>query len=166
MRRPRPPLVPFLFGALAGVVTSLAVGRLKGGGPPPLARVDTPLDRVNDDFHASYDDARAQAELDAPVFIILADTLVLFRRKERQAFSFTPRLFHVIKSAAHGPAALYAALHRLGDAPIDPETGARLATARRADKIAMMEHGVSRSLVLSVSLSHFLSVSGLGWVGG
>lgn len=131
MRRPRPTLVPFLLGALAGAVTSLAAVRLKGGGPPPLARVDTPLDRVNDGFHAFYDDAREQAELDAPVFIILADTLVLFRGQERQAFSFTPRLFHVIKSAAHGPVALYAALHRLGDAPIDPETGARLAAARR-----------------------------------
>ena len=144
MRRPRSTLVPFLLGALAGVVTSLAVGRLKGEGPPPLARVDTPLDRVNDGFHASYDEAREQAELDAPVFVILADTLVLFRRRGRQAFSFTPRIFHVIKSAAHGPAALYAALHRIGDAPLDPETGERLATARRGLKgaLASFDHEV------------------------
>ncbi len=123
----------FLLGALTGALAAVGVRRALGAGrgAPPPARVGPALDDVNDAFHASYEGARARAERDAPVFIVLADELVLVRRGERQSFSFSPRLFHVIKSAAHGPVAIYASLHRLGDAALDPP-GRRRAVALRA----------------------------------
>jgi hypothetical protein len=77
-----------------------------------LARVGTPLDDVNDGFHESYDQARAEAKLDAPVFVICADVLTVFRGKKRQDHPFSPRIFHVIKSVAHAPVALFAAFQR------------------------------------------------------
>jgi hypothetical protein len=78
------------------------------------SRVGSPLDGVNDGFHAAYDAAREAAKLDAPVFVVHADQLFVFRRGTRRVISLTPRMFHVIKSGAHAPVALYAALHRPG----------------------------------------------------
>jgi hypothetical protein len=84
---------------------------------PP--RVGGPLDGVNDGFHAAYDGAREEAKLDAPVFVVHADALFVFRRGERRELAITPRIFHVIKSAAHAPVAIFAALHRKGNHLID-----------------------------------------------
>lgn len=123
-------LDPFLLGTLAGALAALGLRRALRPDPPPLARVGTALDDVNDAFHAFYDRAKQSAALDAPVFLVLADELVLVRRGERRAYSFAPRLFHVIKSAAHAPVALYAALHRLGDGALDASTRERLAALR------------------------------------
>jgi hypothetical protein len=84
--------------------------------PSPRPGVDPPLDDINDRFHASYDRARNAASRDGPVFIVLADELIIFRNDEREALSFSPRSFHVIKSAAHAPVALYAMF--AGPAPV------------------------------------------------
>lgn len=122
---------PFFLGVLTGALAALGVRRAFGERDgPPRARVGPALDGMNDDFHASYEGARERTELDAPVFVVLADELVLVRRGRRQAFSFSPRLFHVIKSAAHGPVALYASLYHLGDAPLGPPARARVAALR------------------------------------
>jgi len=94
---------------------------------PP--RVGGPLDGVNDGFHAAYDGAREEAKLDAPVFVVHADALFVLRRGQRQELALTPRIFHVIKSAAHAPVAIFAALHRKGNHLID---------ALRADVVASL----------------------------
>jgi hypothetical protein len=80
------------------------------GDQPP--RVGSALDGVNDGFHAAYDAARDEAKLDAPVFVVHADALFLFRDGQRREIALTPRIFHVIKSAAHAPVAIFSALHR------------------------------------------------------
>ncbi len=79
---------------------------------PPIARVDGPLDAVNDAFHESYDRTRADAEEDGPILVVLADELVLVRGKTEARFPVTPRAFHVIKSIAHAPIALWVLLQR------------------------------------------------------
>ena len=120
MNREKETLTPLLLGACAGAFGVLAAQHLFRPAPPALPSVGAPLDGLNRDFHAAYDGAREDAALDAPVLMVLADTLLLFRRKERQALSFTPPAFHVLKSVAHGPVALFAALHRLGEAGLRP----------------------------------------------
>lgn len=80
-----------------------------------LPRVGGALDGVNDGFHAAYDTARDEAKLDAPVFVVHADALFVFRGRQRRELPLTPRIFHVIKSAAHAPVAIFAALHRYGN---------------------------------------------------
>ena len=82
-------------------------------------RVGGPLDGVNEGFHAAYDGARVEAALDAPVFVVHGDSLFVLRRGQRRELSLTPRLFHVIKSAAHAPVAIFAAFHRRGDQLIE-----------------------------------------------
>lgn len=82
------------------------------GEQPP--RVGGALDGVNDGFHGAYDAARDEAKLDAPVFVVHADVLFVFRDGQRREIALTPRIFHVIKSAAHAPVAIFAALHRNG----------------------------------------------------
>jgi hypothetical protein len=92
--------------------TKVAHGDGNGDQPP---RVDSPLDGVNDGFHAAYDTARDEAKLDAPVFVVHADALFVFRDGQRRELALTPRIFHVIKSAAHAPVAIFSALHRNGN---------------------------------------------------
>jgi hypothetical protein len=160
---------------LTGALTALGLRRAFGdGGGPPRARVSPAFDGVNDAFHASYEDARGQNELEAPVFVVLADELVLVRRGQRQAFSFSPRLFHVIKSAAHGPVALYASLYRLGDAPLGPRERAGVTALRGtlAGGLSSLERepGPREALdnlreVLQVSLAFADSVLASGRVG-
>jgi len=75
-------------------------------------RVASPLDDLNDGFHESYDQARAEAKRRAPVLVICADVLTVFRDGKRTDRELSPRIFHVIKSVAHAPVALFAALRR------------------------------------------------------
>ena len=75
-------------------------------------RVGNALDDVNDGFHESFDHARDEARSLAPVFVVCADVLTVFRGTERQDHPFSPRFFHVIKSVAHAPIALFAAFQR------------------------------------------------------
>jgi hypothetical protein len=86
-----------------------------GGDAARPARVGSALDDVNDRFHDAYDASRDAAKLDAPVFVVHADALFVFRDGERREIALTPRIFHVIKSAAHAPVAIFAALHRNGN---------------------------------------------------
>jgi hypothetical protein len=80
------------------------------------------FERVNDDFHRAYDAARGDAEVDAPVLVLLEDVLIVFRGSDRRDHPITPPVFHVIKSVAHAPIALYAALYRAGEHPFDRAT--------------------------------------------
>lgn len=84
---------------------------------PPVSRA---LDAVNDAFHESYDRKRALEERKGAVLVVLADELVVILRDgTRRTFPLTPRLFHVIKSVAHVPVALFAAMHRApSEAPL------------------------------------------------
>ncbi len=70
------------------------------------------LDDVNERFHIHYDAARDEAKLEAPVFVVCADVLTVFRGTERTNHPFSPPIYHVIKSVAHAPVALFAAFQR------------------------------------------------------
>jgi hypothetical protein len=100
-----------------------------------LISAGAPLDSVNDAFHEAYDQARADAEHEAPVFVVIEDTLVVFHRGKRRDPSITPRLFHVIKSVAHAPVALFAALQARDAGALDASTRARI--------VALREHVVA-----------------------
>jgi hypothetical protein len=77
-----------------------------------------PADVVNAAFHASYDGARRQAELEAPVLVVTVDALVLCRRQDRQVFTLSHGEFHAIKAAAHAPVAAFVALCDAGEGPL------------------------------------------------
>jgi len=80
-------------------------------GPPSAPpRVPNALEEVNSRFRENYDGARAEAKSDAPVFVVCGDVLTLFRGDARRDRTFTPRIFHLMKSVAHAPIALFVAL--------------------------------------------------------
>lgn len=81
-------------------------------GPPPIGG---PLDDVNGAFHERYDDARTQAEVDAPVFVLCGDDLTVFHRGGERSVAVTPRVFHALKSIAHAPIAAFVAAGRASD---------------------------------------------------
>ena len=119
------------------------VHRVRGGertAPPPRAQVGGPLDVVNDAFHEAYDRGRVEAHRARPVFVVLADTLVFVHGDVRTKYSFAPRTFHVIKSIAHVPVALYAALLPCsGNAPDEAARGLLLRLQRHtADSLARL----------------------------
>lgn len=97
----------------AHAALAFVLGRLHGPRtkPPPVARTEPPLDALNAAFHEVYDAARESAHREGPVFVVLADELVVFRDGVRTAYSFSPQAFHVIKAATHAPVALFTWLH-------------------------------------------------------
>ena len=118
----------FALGAAGGAWASVLVRRVRNREAPPPASVGGPLDEVNAAFHDSYGDARRNAELGGPILLVLADALVLYRGERRDELRFSPRVFHVIKSVAHGAVALFTELHELGDTPLEGAPKARLAS--------------------------------------
>jgi hypothetical protein len=77
------------------------------------------FDDVNQRFHEAYDEARAAVGERTPVLIVLEDSMILRRGDQRFEVVVTPPLFHVIKSVAHAPLALFSLLHHRPAGPID-----------------------------------------------
>lgn len=100
-------------------------------------RVDPSLDDVNVRFHAAYDEARRHAERSGPVLVVLADSLVVCRGDHRQEMRFTRPVFHVIKSVAHAPLAIFALMHPRGTRPMDGPTRDRLRVTRDVLKASL-----------------------------
>lgn len=74
---------------------------------------DTPAgDGVNEAFHAAYGAAQGARALDAPVFVLLSESLVVHHRGARSEHGVRPRAFHVIKAVSHAPVGLFALLDR------------------------------------------------------
>jgi hypothetical protein len=116
---------------------------------PP--RAGGPFDGVNDGFHAAYDGARNEAKLDVPVFVVHGDSLFVFRRGERRELALTPRVFHVIKSAAHAPVAIFAALHREGNGHGNTDSLREHVVASLASLASLAaEHEADRETVLAI----------------
>lgn len=123
--------LPFALGALTGAAAAALIARrVLRSAPPGPTPVGRAFDQVNAGFHEHYGEAKQMRAEDEPVFLVMGDELVLVRRGERHAATFTPRLFHVIKSVVHGPIALYALLHRHGEDAIDAAAHSRLASLR------------------------------------
>ena len=76
-------------------------------------------DDVNGSFHEAYDAAREDAEEAAPVLILLGDALVLRQGNFRREMTVTPRVYHVIRSVAHAPIALFSVLHPVSPGLLD-----------------------------------------------
>ena len=144
------------------IVAALRDARPRNG-PPEPASAGARLDAVNQDFHDRYAEAREAALGDGAVFVAVADELVLFRRGERTAWSFSPRAFHVIKSVSHAPIALWALCQRsqpvdqarlvrtreLLDAAADDVSSAELDDAVRGTLHAVLD--ASRALIDQLS---------------
>ncbi len=129
------------------------------------ARVNPALDDVNDHFHAAYDDARAHAERDEPVLIVLADELIVFRGRARTDVTFTPPVFHLLKSVAHAPVGIFAVLHPRPTSAIDDVVRERLLSVRRgllasSDSIAQADVEPDASATLSKIIAASLEMVG------
>jgi len=68
---------------------------------------DAAADDVNDRFHDAYDDARRDADRQAPVWVVLPDTLVVLRGDQRREYALSPPAFHFLKSVCHAPVAAF-----------------------------------------------------------
>jgi hypothetical protein len=109
---------------------------------------------ANARFHEVYDDVRGHASLQHPVLIVLADVIVLVRDGERSETTVTPELFHVAKTVAHAPVAVFVASRR-GSGHLDVRARKRLQSlhshledlTRSIDSLAQ---GVMRSNLLDV----------------
>ncbi|MEI9936428.1 MAG: hypothetical protein WDO69_04315 [Pseudomonadota bacterium] len=95
------------------------------------------LDAADQVFHEAYDEARADAELQAPLLIVLADELALHVRRERRSFPFSHPPFHTAKVAAHVAVALYSLTGDAGSDEMAPETVLRLESIRAHVKSAI-----------------------------
>lgn len=76
----------------------------------PWPPIDGPLDDVNAAFHSAYAQQQRGAQEQAPVWVLIDHALVTFHAGQRDEVPVSPRLFHVLKSVAHAPIALYIAL--------------------------------------------------------
>ena len=93
--------------------------------PGESAGSDSPvLDDLNTTFHGLYDGACGHRQLAAPVVVVLADSLVVFREGQRTERSFRSSSFHGVKSAVHVPIAVFSALasseDRRPQRPLEP----------------------------------------------
>jgi hypothetical protein len=85
------------------------------------------LDAVNEQFHEAYDAAKTEAKHERPVIVLLADTLVVFRRGVRTELRYTPDAFVTLKSISHAPVSLYAELQQgRGPEEVSQESRQRL----------------------------------------
>jgi hypothetical protein len=132
-----------VIGKLAARTAALRARPRKS--PPPRARTVEPLDLINDSFHATYDQARSAAKQEGPVFVVLADELIVFDSQRRQAFSFAPPAFHVIKSVAHAPVALYAMFARSTSRTELAEARRRVVTALEGTALSTAETSHARA---------------------
>jgi hypothetical protein len=81
------------------------------GEPGESAGSDSPvLEDLNTTFHGLYDGACGHRKLAAPVIVVLADSLIVFREGQRTERSFRSSSFHDVKSAVHVPIAVFSAL--------------------------------------------------------
>ena len=84
--------------------------------PSSVRSPDQGLVRANDVFQGAYDRARENERRDGPVFVVLADDLVVFLPNgTKQTLRITPDIFHTLKAAAHIPVAIFAAVHQKND---------------------------------------------------
>lgn len=84
---------------------------------PQIPRIGGPLDPINDAFHEDYARVRDASVLDEPVLVLLGDELTLVQAGgATRVFAVTPRIYHALKSIAHLPVAVFAAVQRNGDA--------------------------------------------------
>lgn len=78
--------------------------------PVGRAKIGSPYDEIDDEFHAAYERARLDTEHDVPVLVVLADELVLFQGRARKSWSFSPQAYHLIKTVSHCPLAIFSSL--------------------------------------------------------
>ncbi len=122
-------------------------------GAPARFKTSTRLDEANDIFHSEYGQTRSYVAHDTAVFVLLSDTLTLLLRGRQHIEQISPATFHVLKSAAHAPVALYAALMRHPAGMLTPETRARLTGLRDAcaGALAKMPNALSPSATEALS---------------
>ncbi|MET0284145.1 MAG: hypothetical protein ABW352_06735 [Polyangiales bacterium] len=101
----------------------VAVWQAARGTPPARPGVGGALDELDDEFHAAYERSCAQVAMDMPVFVVLANDLVLLHGEQRRAWSFSPRAYHVLKEVAHVPLALFSSLGALDREPPEHALG-------------------------------------------
>jgi hypothetical protein len=106
---------------------------------------------ANEVFHESYDRACGQAE-DCPIFVVLADRLVVFRGKERRDRPLAVSAYHAIKTAAHVPIAVFAIASRRVDQPLDAATKTALGSLRGAGRPSSegVEEAAARDMALAI----------------
>lgn len=94
---------------------------------------------LNGEFRALYGRVESEEDEATPVFVVVADTLVVFRGHRRTDRSFRSAAFHVLKAAAHLPVATYMALASAADRPLEAGTRRTLQALRGAAQASIRE---------------------------
>jgi hypothetical protein len=90
-------------------------------------------ERLEEQFHASYDRMRARRAHQTPVLVFFQDSLILLHGERRIELGASAPLTHIIQAAAHAPVGAFAVLHELSArAPLGPLQQVRLTQLRRA----------------------------------
>jgi hypothetical protein len=118
---------PVLFLALTGLAVGVVVSvrRARNAKAKSLSVLD-------EQFHAAYDRVRSADARVAPVLVLFAESLILFRGDRRTEFVATSPATEPIMAAAHVPVGVFATLHDRADpeASFDANTTRRLSAMR------------------------------------
>jgi hypothetical protein len=91
------------------------------------ARATDPFDDLNETFRQQHAAAREREwSRGGPVILVGFDRLTLFNGRDRRTAEVLPPLYHRLKSVAHTPLAVYLALERASDGPVDESQQAQL----------------------------------------
>ncbi|MDH3232232.1 MAG: hypothetical protein OEQ29_01805 [Alphaproteobacteria bacterium] len=114
----------------AAVMLVSAIGPLRAHAAEKPSAQD-PLVAVNKAFRTIYAARRAEILKHAgPIIIVKFDAAVLFHRGVRHEVTFTPMLYHEVKSVSHTVLAVVAALTGKTDTPLAPATRQQLTALR------------------------------------
>ncbi len=112
----------------------------------------SPLQRLDEQFHAVYDRTRVDTAHQAPVLVVLGESLVLFAEGQRQEATTTSEPAQLLKAAAHAPVGVYLTLRRsLGRTGLDEnvETALRRLLRQCLDRRAAPPSATLRESVVA-----------------
>src|SRR4051794_36052136 len=92
------------------------------------------FDAGNQMFHEAYREARDGVRHEAPILVVLSDTLALHHHGQRRSFPYFQPVFALAKSAAHIAVALFSL------------TGAEAEPAQRSTGVTRLTEHISAAL--------------------
>lgn len=121
----------WMLGGLGGLAAIASLGTWRA------QRRASNAEKLEVQFHASYDRMRAQRARETPVLVLFQDALILLHGAHRLEFGATDARTHIIQAAAHAPVGVFAVLHELPAAallgPLQRERLSELSRACNAD---------------------------------
>lgn len=135
----------WMLGGLSGLAALASLNSWRAQRRPSNA------EKLELQFHASYDRMRTRRAHETPVLVLFQDALILLRGARRLEFGATDQRTRIIQAAAHAPVGIFAVLHELpAGAPFGPLQIERLTELCRAcdadGELERLEPGTRRDV--------------------